>query len=110
MNDAIIKKHNFGTAKNQIQEFSRRLPANPRFEEVEEDGGLFGWFDHNVTGKEMNKFMGKVQDKLISVNSSLRGVIKEFGEIYKALDYLDNDYINRVSSSLFLKTSWKHPC
>ena len=101
MNDAIIKKHNFSTAKNQIQEFSRRLPANPRFEEVEEDGGLFGWFDHNVTGKEMNKFMGKVQDKLISVNSSLRGVIKEFGEIYKALDYLDNDYIikeNKYSS------------
>ena len=38
MNDAIIKKHNFSTAKNQIQEFSRRLPANPRFEEFEEDG------------------------------------------------------------------------
>ena len=34
MNDAIIKKHNFSTAKNQIQEFSRRLPANPRFEEL----------------------------------------------------------------------------
>lgn len=62
MNDAIIKKHNFTKAKNQIQEFSRRLPANPRFEEFEEDGGLFGWFDHNVTGKEMNKFMGKVQN------------------------------------------------
>ena len=38
MNDAIIKKHNFSTAKNQIQEFSRRLPANPRFEEFEEEG------------------------------------------------------------------------
>ena len=100
MNDAIIKKHNFSTAKNQIQEFSRRLPANPRFEEFEEDGGLFGWFDHNVTGKEMNKFMGKVQNKLISVNSSLRGIIKEFGEIYKALDYLDNDYIKGILKAI----------
>ena len=100
MNDAIIKKHNFSKAKNQIQEFSRRLPANPRFEEFEEDGGLFGWFDHNVTGKEMNKFMGKVQNKLISVNSSLRGIIKEFGEIYKALDYLDNDYIQGILKAI----------
>lgn len=100
MNDAIIKKHNFSKAKNQIQEFSRRLPANPRFEEFEEDGGLFGWFDHNVTGKEMNKFMGKVQNKLISVNSSLRGIIKEFGEIYKALDYLDNDYIKGILKAI----------
>lgn len=100
MSKAIVQRHNFSKAKSQIQQFSRNLPANPRFEEVDEDGGLFGWFDHNVTGKEMNQFMGKVQDKLISVNNSLRGVIKEFGEVYSALDYLDSDYIQGILEAI----------
>lgn len=100
MSKTIVQRHNFSKAKNQIQQFSRKLPANPRFEKVDEDGGLFGWFDHNVTGQEMNQFMGKVQDKLISVNNSLRGVIKEFGEVYSALDYLDNDYIQGILTAI----------
>lgn len=100
MNNDIIQRHNFSKSKKQIQQFSKKLPANPRFEEVDEDGGLFGWFDHNVTGKELNNFMGKVQNKLISVNDSLRGVIKEFGEVYSALDYLDNDYIQGILKAI----------
>ena len=64
------------------------------------DGGLFGWGDHKVTGSEMNNFIGVVQDKLISVNSSLRNIISEFKEVYNAFDILDKEYINGILGSV----------
>lgn len=48
----------------------------------------------------MNNFIGKVQDKLISVNSSLRSIISEFREVYEAFDYLDGEYINGIIGSI----------
>ena len=85
MDKSLIKKHNFEEAKNKIRVFSNNLPTYPHFDKVEESGGLFNWGNHNVTGNEMNTFVSKVQDRFISVNSSLRSVVSEFREIYKAL-------------------------
>ena len=100
MSQALIQKHNFEIAKGNIEKFSRNLPANPSFDRVEVDGGLFGWGDHKVTGSEMNKFIGVVQDKLISVNSSLRAIMREFKEVYNAFEFLDGEYISGIISSV----------
>ena len=100
MDRSLIKKHNFDKAKTHIQSFSNKLPSNPAFERVEVDGGLFGWGDHKVTGSEMNNFIGKVQDRLISVNDSLRKIVKEFREVYSAFDSLDTEYISGILSSV----------
>lgn len=100
MDKSLIKKHNFEEAKNKIRVFSNNLPTYPHFDKVEESGGLFNWGNHNVTGKEMNTFVSKVQDRFISVNSSLRSVVSEFREIYKALDFLDKEYIDGILVSV----------
>lgn len=100
MNNALIQKHNFNIAKNNIERFSRNLPSNPSFSRVEVDGGFLGLGNHKVTGYEMNAFIGVVQDKLISVNSSLRSIIGEFKEVYNAFDSLDGEYINGIISSV----------
>lgn len=100
MSKALIKKHNFEIAKREIERFSRNLPSNPSFERVEIDGGLFGWGDHKVTGTEMNQFIEKVQNKLISVNTSLRSIIGEFKQVYNAFDFLDGEYINGIIGSV----------
>lgn len=96
----MIQKHNFEVAKTNIERFSRNLPSNPSFTPVEVNGGIFGLGDHNVTGTEMNDFIDKVQDKLISVNSSLRAIICEFKEVYNAFDYLDGEYISGIIGSV----------
>lgn len=100
MDKSLIKKHNFEEAKNKIRVFSNNLPTYPYFDKVEESGGLFNWGNHNVTGKEMNNFVSRVQDRFISVNSSLRSVVSEFREIYKALDFLDKEYIEGILVSV----------
>ena len=100
MDKALIKRHNFEVSKKNIETFSNSLPSNPAFDRVEVDGGLFGLGDHKVTGNEMNKFIDKVQDKLISVNESLTSIISEFREVYKAYDYLDGEYIKGIIGSI----------
>lgn len=100
MDKALIKRHNFEVSKKNIETFSNSLPSNPAFDRVEVDGGLFGLGDHKVTGNEMNKFIDKVQDKLISVNESLTSIISEFREVYKAFDYLDGEYITGIIGSI----------
>ena len=96
----VIKKHNFEVAKSNIERFSRNLPSDPSFDRVEVNGGLFGLGDHKVTGSEMNAFIGVVQNKLISVNSSLKSIIKEFKDVYNAFDYLDAEYISGIIGSI----------
>lgn len=100
MNKSLIKKHNFEVAKRKIEQFSNNLPSYPFFTRVEVDGGLFGWGDHSVTGQEMNNFIDKVQDKFISINSSLSSIISEFREIYNAFNFLDGEYINGIISAI----------
>ena len=100
MGKVLINKHNFEIAKSNIQRFSRNLPSNPSFTRVEVDGGLFGLGNHKVTGAEMNAFIGVVQDKLISVNLSLKSIINEFKEVYNAFDSLDGEYISGIIGSV----------
>ena len=100
MDNSLIRKHNFDEAKNKIQRFSNNIPGYVYFDKVDVDGGLFGWGDHKVTGTEMNRFIGKVQDRLVSVNTRLRSIIEEFREVYNALDYLDKDYIQGIIASV----------
>lgn len=95
-NSTAIVKHNFEAAKGEIRRFSNNLPSNQPFEKVETDAGLFGWSDHKVTGEELNNLTDKIQGRFIALNSSLRDVVKEFNEVFNALDALDKDYIQAI--------------
>ena len=96
MNELTIKKHSFEEAKNRLKKFSTIENTELSIENVETTGGLFGWFDHKVTGEELNDRMVKIQDFFINLNSTDNKIIKEFHEIYKALDVLDREYIASI--------------
>lgn len=98
MNEIEIKKHNFEIAKKRIGDFKLSNNGNS-FARIEEKE-FFGFFDHNVTGQEMNKHIDKVQNAFIGVNKYINDIVKEFKEIYKALDALDKEYINGIIKSL----------
>ena len=100
MSKLQIKKHNFDLAKKNIEEFSRNLPTKISFDRFKVEGGLFGLGNHKVTGVEMNRFVNDIQSKLISVNSFISSLLKEFREVYKAFDYLDGEYISGIVTSI----------
>ncbi|ABI69362.1 hypothetical protein [Syntrophomonas wolfei] len=100
MDELIIQTHDFNTAKNQLKEFSEKIPSSVDLQTVATNGGLFDLFDHNVTGAEFNILTAQIQKHLISIHNLHNESIKEFGQVYKALEALDKDYIQAIILSI----------
>ena len=100
MNEMVIKRHSFDLAKNRLKEFSERTEAELEIDRVETDGGFLGLGDHKVTGYELNRRLETIQGHFIAVNTTNNKVIKEFREIYNALDALDRDYIASIVANV----------
>lgn len=96
----IIKPHTFEDAQKNLKEFLDRTSPDLGIDKVSTSGGLFGWFDHNVTGEELNKVTGQIQYYLIKFNGLHSDFIKEFGQVYKALESLDKEYIPAIISAV----------
>ena len=54
----------------------------------------------NVTGKEMNEFVNKVQAAFIESNQASIKIIREFKEIYNVFEVLDKQYITYFESAI----------
>ena len=100
MNKLVIQTHNFEKAKNQLKEFSLTKPEELALKEVEINGGLFNCFDHKVTGQELNDLTNQIQGYLVKFNTLNTKFIKEFGEVYNALEALDKEYIQAILISI----------
>lgn len=100
MSEIVVNKHSFEEAKNRIKEFSEIKEAELAINEVKKDGSFLGLGDHKVTGREFNDRMETIQNHLIDINKTNNKTIKEFREIYNALETLDKDYISRIVASI----------
>ncbi|WP_455543481.1 hypothetical protein [Intestinibacter sp.] len=100
MNEVAIKRHSFDLAKNRLKEFSEKTEAQLEIDKVRTDGGFLGLGDHKVTGYELNRRLETIQNHFIAVNTTNNKVIKEFREVYNALDVLDKDYITSIVANV----------
>lgn len=100
MGELIIKTHDFEVAKRGLKEFSQKKAEDLEIDTVRTDGGLFGLGDHKVTGYELNRRLGTIQQHLIDLNNTNNKTIKEFGQVYSALEALDKDYIQAILVSI----------
>lgn len=111
MDELIIQRHNFEDAKNELKEFSEQATTDVNIKSVEEHksaGEFLGdWFlgrgiglNHKVTGEELNDLTLQIQKYLCSVNDTQIKLIKEFGQVYTALEALDKDYIQAILISV----------
>jgi|GEM_PF-420803 len=100
MNEIAIKRHSFDLAKNRLKEFSEKTEAELEIDKVRIDGGFFGLGDHKVTGYELNRRLETIQGHFIAVNTTNNKVIKEFREVYNALDALDKEYITSIVANV----------
>lgn len=96
MNELAIKTHDFENTKKQLKVFSKQVPSKVNLKSVTSHEGLFDWFEHKVTGAELNEITTEIQGLLISTNDWITKSIKEFGQVYKALESLDKDYIQSI--------------
>jgi len=100
MNELVIKTHNFELAKRGLKEFSQKKTDELKIDTVRTDGGFLGLGDHKVTGSELNSRLSTIQQHLIDLNTTNNRTIKEFGQVYSALEALDKDYIQAILISI----------
>ena len=100
MSDLVIKTHDFEVAKKGLKEFSQKKAEELELNTVRTDGGFLGLGDHKVTGSELNNRLSTIQNLLIELNSTNNRTIKEFGQVYSALEALDKDYIQAILISI----------
>ncbi|MCI7503986.1 MAG: hypothetical protein MSA76_10120 [Clostridium sp.] len=111
MSELIIQGHNFENAKEEIKAFSEQTTTDLELKMVEDSKGvgefLGDWFlgrgiglNHKVTGEELNELTAQIQTHLLSVNDTQIKLIKEFGQVYCALEALDKDYIDAILVSI----------
>ena len=100
MGNLAIKTHDFELAKERLKEFSNKEAAELEIDAVKTGGFFFGLGEHKVTGFEFNERLSTVQQYLIDLNNANNRTIKEFGQVYSALEALDRDYIQAILVSV----------
>ncbi|MEH7355808.1 hypothetical protein V7150_19965 [Neobacillus drentensis] len=90
----------FNKKKNELKAFSEKLPKEAELPSVPVTGGLFGWFNYDVTGSDLNRLTESIQDKMIEQNKVLVRTIQEFNTIYDTFSALDKEYIQGILVSL----------
>ena len=100
MNELVIKTHDFELAKKGLKEFSQKKSDELNIDTVRTDGWFFGLGDHKVTGAELIERLSTIQQNLIDLNTTNNKTIKEFGQVYSALEALDRDYIQAILTSI----------
>lgn len=96
----FTKANVFNEKKNELKEFSEKLPKETDLPSVPTSGGLFGLFKYDVTGNDLNKLTENIQDKMIEQNKVLVRTVQEFNTIYDTFSALDKEYIQGILISL----------
>jgi len=111
MGELVIQYHDFENAKKEIKKFSEQAPTDLDLNRVDDSKGIsellgdlffgrgFGT-DHLVKGEELNDLTSQIQTHLYSINNTLIKLIKEFGQVYCALEALDKDLIQAILVSI----------
>ena len=98
MNELELERHSFDVAKNRLKELSEKKESKLVIRSVETR--KFLGFNSKVTGKELNERLESIQGHLIDLNKTNNKTIKEFREVYNALDVLDKDYITSIVANV----------
>lgn len=111
MSELVIQYHDFEKAKKEIKEFSEQTTTDLDLKRVNDSKGVGEFFGdllfgrgislaHKVTGEELNDLTSQIQKHLHSINNTQIKLIKEFGQVYSALEALDKDYIQSILISI----------
>ena len=97
-----ISKHDFDEAKEHLKEFAEQSQDELYFDTVRTHEDFFGFefAEHGVTGKEFNTLVEQTQNYISKFYDNQQTLIEEFGQVYKALEALDKDYIQAILSSV----------
>ena len=97
-----ISQHDFDEAKEHLKEFAEQSQDELYFDKVKTHNDFFGFefAEHGVNGREFNTLVEQTQNYISKFYDNQQKLIEEFGQVYKALEALDKDYIQAILSSV----------
>ena len=99
-----ISPYDFNEAKEHLKEFAEQSRDDLYFDKVRTHEEFFGFgldfVEHGVIGKEFNTLVEQTQNYISKFYDNQQKLIEEFGQVYKALEALDKDYIQAILSSV----------
>ena len=100
ISNEITTPRNFKNAQRKLKQIIDNTATDTMIDRVSSKGGLFDWFDHKVTGDELNKRISQIQKCFISINSNEKKFMEEFVNIYKLIESLDQEYIPGIVGAI----------
>jgi len=97
MRSLFKKSRDSKDSKKQIQKIPDIEQIEIDLPRVAEKGGLFYLFKHKVTGNELNTLIARIQNHLIQFNNIHSKMINELNQVYKTIDVLDEENINKLT-------------
>lgn len=95
-----LEKRNFNNALQHISAFSKQSKKEIEISKVATSGSFWRFTNHNVTGSELNEVTSEIQQHMISFNDMQMKFVREFQQIYTALDAIDKDFIDAINSNI----------
>lgn len=97
-----LSHHDFDEAKEHLKEFAEQSQEELYFDKVRTHDDFFGFefAEHGVNGREFNTLVEQIQNYISKFYDNQQTLIEEFGQVYKALEALDKDYIQAILSSV----------
>lgn len=99
MSDFMVTNYDFENAKQHIRRFAENYPDSLELTFFETDEGFLDLFDHKVTGRELNVLVNQLKDHFIEIQQREQQLTEEFGQVYNALESLNEDYIEGIVSA-----------
>ena len=105
MSEYSIEKTNFENQKNELKKFAEQPATSTELDKFSTggqwsdfwSGGIPGVLSgHKVTGEELNNLVTELQTCFAEINARDQKVIKEFGQVYKTFEALDQGYIQGI--------------
>ncbi|MCI5776146.1 MAG: hypothetical protein MR215_00705 [Bacteroidales bacterium] len=90
----------FERAKNELARLASQPPVDVRLSGVRESGGPFGWFEHKVTGEELNDVIRNLQSAFNDANVNIQNLYEASCLTFHIADALENDYMAKFQVSL----------
>ena len=111
MGELVIKNHDFENAKKELKKFSEQIITELDIKRVDDSKDLEEFLkdlfcgrgiglNHKVSGKELNELTSEINLHLIDIKNTQIKLIREFGQVYSALEALDKDYIQAILISI----------
>lgn len=100
MKEVIVRPDSYTEKMKQLQQTLENMSGELSLIKFETEGKIFSFNDHNVTGTELNKFVDKLQEHLITIRGENKKFLQEIIQAYIWMTSLHKESLEGIKTSV----------